>query len=262
MKTLIPSDIPRIVSVLRVSTKYDAMHLRRQAIEALQTWYSDSLPNYRQGLEALRSWSISIPPSGVPKLRKDFFYNILVANIAIETSAAVLLPAALLYCCVSAHDFRVLYDGITHSDGLHYELLPEAKRAIFIGRPVLESTALTRKCVRNFQCTYDCKSPGICGDFCRMIASKNETRGGLFLDPFFPFFQLNRKFLNPQTCGSCRAEWEANNQRETEALWQDLPSVFDLPPWHVLQADIDEDCDGVPTAALPVPAMSTLDLVM
>ncbi|KAI0087553.1 hypothetical protein BDY19DRAFT_994869 [Irpex rosettiformis] len=258
-----PTDIPHIVSVLRVSTKYDAIHLRRRAIEALQTWYGDSLSAYQQGLEVLRSWSNTSPPVPSPIIsRKDFFYNILVANVAIEASATVPLPAALLLCCVSAQDFRVPYDGVTNSDGILYELVPEAKRSIFIGRPVLENIALVRKSIRNFKSTQDCKSPGICGDFCRMVASKHETRGSLFLDPFFPFFRLNRKVISGQSCEACRSGWEASNKRETEILWRDLPLIFDLPPWDVLQSASNEDCHEVPTAGLPVPATAVLDLVM
>ncbi|KAI0087554.1 hypothetical protein BDY19DRAFT_994870 [Irpex rosettiformis] len=231
MKLPSVDEIPQIVSVLRLSTKYDVSYLRRPAIEVLQAWYPTALSNF----EALGS-NTSLGLS----------HHIMVANVARQAFASVLLPSALLLCATKARDSYELYDGISRTDGLHVELLPENKRSIFIGRPQLEYAGRTR--TFSFFYSADPRGPGCanrghgnrkCADWCKDISWESVLQKDHLLDPFFPFFEVARSFVVSSCCRVCSSSWEAQNRAGVEMLWKELPSIFDLQPWSVLQSTTD-----------------------
>lgn len=176
--------------------------------------------------------------TGLPRV--NFWRHIMVANIARETDALILLPAALLFCCSTARP-QQLWDGVD-KDGTHHELVPTNKRAIFIGRPLLAHAARTRSQPFFFfphkPDTTDatpaakCSSPTRCTEFCKAYSAVfNEKE-----DPWInPFFQLNWNFIRNTCCVSCATVWQAHNMEANEKLWEEMPSIFDLPSWDLLR---------------------------
>jgi hypothetical protein len=216
-----PSAVPDAVAVLRLSTKYDVAHLRRRAIDALQTLYPPTLAAYS-------------PIFGSATPREDFSRHVLVANVASQTEATILLPTALLFCCSTANS-RTLYDGV-HVDGVHYDLRPELKRAIFIGRPLLTHIARTHTqrpfFYRTPQDRQACKKKDQCDEFCKVYTSIYDSKD----DPWMnPLFRLNWKSISATCCPACATSWESRHKTATEEVWEMLPSYFDLPPWAVIE---------------------------
>ncbi|KAI0698268.1 hypothetical protein BC835DRAFT_679350 [Cytidiella melzeri] len=238
-------DAHQIASILRLSTKYDVAHLRRRAVETLQKWYPNTLSSY-----------ISISSSSTP--REDFPRHVLVANIASEANATILLPAALLFCCATASS-RLLYDGI-YVSGVHYDLRSENKRALFIGRPLLTHQARTNTqsfLFRHYSQEHsNCKTPSRCEEFCEFCASIYDIKG----DPWMnPLERLNWKAILSACCQPCVLNWESKNKKGTEELWETLPSLFDLPEWTVLEQRFrDSVGPELATGLLAVTSASTL----
>ncbi|KAI0799780.1 hypothetical protein BC629DRAFT_1498768 [Irpex lacteus] len=220
-------DIPRLVSILRTGTKYEAIRLRRRALDALQIYYPFHADAYQPLLDATTQ-------------RRDFIHHILIANVARETSLNELLPAALLQCCCTAQSSLELFDGVSDTDGTHHELLPANKRSVFIGRDKLGYTAPTRVFVRGIQsssakgCTL---KYSLCGTHCQGLSKPYYLQKDRLLDPFSPFFSIHREELKKNCCEGCRSRWEMEYQKEMEELWRDLPTFFDLPSWSAILAD-------------------------
>ncbi len=224
-------DIPQLVSILRISTKYEATCLRKRAIDSLQIHYPVNVSAYKPSLE-------------VETQNQDLIHHILVANVARETSAEKLLPAALLRCCSTANNPRELFDGVTDMHGTHHELFLPNKRAVFLGREKLGYYARTRIYIRHIQsptargCTVK-HSP--CGSVCRIWSVLYDSQKDRLLDPFFPFFSLHGEEMKTHCCETCRSGWQDGYQKEVGELWFDLPTIFDLPSWSVILADDSVD---------------------
>ena len=238
------NDLPEIVSLLRLSTKYEVPYFRQRTIEVLQTWY----PSTFSGFEELQS-SEKPPP--------DLKHHIEVANVAKETFAWILLPSALLYCAITTSHLSDLYDGMTLSDGSRVALLPEHKRAIILGRPHLELAYRTE----TFAFLYlgmsrplstSCFSRSACPTFCQKYLEGSSR--SLFNNPFSLFSLCKQEATNARCCQMCIAHWETVNKKSAEALWERLPSLFELYAWDNLQAMTDS---GDSYASPPRPASSS-----
>ena len=170
-----------------------------------------------------------------------------VANVARETDACILLTSALLWCLIQAPDARELYDGTENEDGSPVKLLSKNRRIIFITRPSLESAFRER--------TFDflfvpssgnpgCRTPSICLPLRNRLASVIISPNR-FINPFYAL--VPRHGSLPSSCDSCRKRWISQNQRSTAALWEGLPSIFELQPWDELcrsnQLDLDDHAE-------------------
>lgn len=216
VNSLKQDDVPTIVSVLRLSTKYEVPVLRKRAIDALLRWYPSTLPEY-------------LPMSGSARPLQEHPRHVLVANAARETDVLILLPAALLFCCATANA-RTLYDGLTR-EGVHYRLVEANRRAIFVGRPKLSHAARSRTQSFFFyprDPDVKCLAPNRCSEFCRIYSSMFDEKD----DPFMnPFHRMNWKAIRSTCCTSCATNWEAAHDKQSLLVWQELPSYFDLPLW-------------------------------
>ncbi|KIP01846.1 hypothetical protein PHLGIDRAFT_325470 [Phlebiopsis gigantea 11061_1 CR5-6] len=212
-------DTPMIVSVLRISTKYEVRSLRKRAIDALLLRYPITYNDY-----ITTSWTAR------PQL--DHPRHVLVANIAREADVPILLPTALLACAATANSLT-LWDGMTH-EGVHYALCEPNKRALFLGRPKLAHIARhkTQAFFFHSHSTAGCKARQRCDEFCRIFADAFDHRD----DPWVnPFYRMNWKSVQSACCEPCATSWEQIQTSECDLAWQALPSYFDLPPWHELE---------------------------
>ena len=212
-------DIPMVVSVLRISTKYEVQSLRKRAIDALLRWYPTTYTDY-------------IPMSWTSRPQLDHPRHVLVANIAREADVPILLPTALLACAATANSFT-LWDGMTH-EGVRYVLCEPNKRALFLGRPKLAHLARNKTQAFFFhpRNRAGCKTHERCDEFCRIFADAFDQRD----DPWVnPFYKMNWKPVQSACCEPCAKSWEQIQISECHPAWQSMPSYFDLPPWHELE---------------------------
>ena len=215
-------DIPLIVKILRMSTKYQVPALRKRAIDVLLRWYPTTLDAYKE------------EPTCENPLRDRYAYarHVMVANVARETDALVLLPTALFLCCASA-DASTLYDGMIQ-DGTYHLLSDRNKRAVVLGRPRLSHAARTRTHSFLFRPQarggFECRRTA-CADFCNIYTSVLDDKE----DPFInPFRRIVWESLGKACCTPCIQDWMRVNREASLEVWQELPSFFDLPPWQEL----------------------------
>ena len=216
------ADLPQVVGMLRLGTKYDVPHLKRRATDVLTRWYPSNFDDF-----------MALPRSMLP--RDEFPRHALVANAAREADMPLILPAALLLCCATI-DVKTLWD----SGDLHIL----NRRSLFLGRHLLSHFARTR--VQSFFFYYQedrekekerdkserCQAPERCGSFCRIYASVYDDKE----DPWMnPFYRLNWKSIRSTCCNVCAARWEKHHERATRELWEELPRIFDLPGWAELK---------------------------
>lgn len=234
-------EIPHHISVLRLSTKYDVIHLRRWAIETLQKWFPPTLPRFQSTYleNAFRNVAVSVA----------------VANVARETSAWILLPSSLLRCAIHSRSSRELYDGMTQPSGLRLELSPENRRIIFTTRPLLEHACRERTLAFIFhphsQSTGCTNSTGNCKAFRKTIYDMLTSDPDHFYDPFFPVLLPVAKLIRRKCCEACVSRWTEQNRRAVEELWEELPSILELQPWDQLQLSIDNNSEMSATALSP-----------
>lgn len=212
------NDIPMIVSVLRLSTKYEVQCLRKRAIEALLRWYPSTLKEY-------------MPFCGSAHPAQDHPRHVLVANAARETDVPVLLPTALLLCASTANSYA-LYDGLVRDD-IRYTLADANKRALFVGRSKLAHAARSRTqaCFFYPRDTSKCKAPQRCDEFCRIYASVFDGKD----DPWMnPFYKISWKAVQSTCCSNCAISWEQHHSEECELVWKEFPTYFGLPDWNTL----------------------------
>lgn len=209
-------DVPVIVSMLRLSTKYQVSFLRKRAIEALLRWYPSGLEDYS-------------PIGQSARPLQDHSRHVLVANAARETDAPILLPTSLLFCCATA-PARVLYDGLD-DNGERHTLSDPNKRAIFLGRLRLSHAARSRTQAFFFYPRTPnpkCSAPERCNEFCRIYSSVFDEKD----DPWMnPFYRLNWKAIRSTCCANCATSWESHHTEAAQQVWQEVPSYFDLMPW-------------------------------
>lgn len=229
-------DLPMIMSILRMSHKYEVPSLRRRAIDALQSWYPTTLEGYNTLARNTRA-------------RELFRRHVLVANIARETDALSLLPSALLLCCTTSN-VRTLYDGI-EADGVLHRLVEINRRALFIGRPKLSHLART-KSQRCFFYPQEkdrpkCQGASRCEDFCKIYSSVFDDKEDPWMNPLFP---VNWNAIRSTCCKVCGALWEEQYKNATKEIWEELPTYLGLPPWaDILETQKSPDS---PTATSPI----------
>ena len=213
-------DVPGLVGMLRMSTKYQVSSLRRRAIDGLLRWYPPTLEEYNCLLAS------SIPLHDYPR-------HVLVANVAQETDVPVLLPTALLLCCATA-DAHTLYDGI-ECDGFRYLLTEANKRALFLGRPRLSHAARSRTQAffwnPSFRNTMGECHRVACNQFCEIYSRTMDAKDDPWINPFRQVFW---KPVRTSCCASCVSSWQIKHQQECREVWDELPSYFDLPSWSQL----------------------------
>ena len=212
-----------IISVLRLSTKYDVSFLRKRAIEALLRWYPSDLESYG-------------PIGQSARPLQDHTRHVLVANAAREMDVPLLLPTALLFCCATAN-IRILYDGL-EANGERYTLVEPNKRAIFLGRPRLSHAGRSRTQAFFFYPrapnppNAKCSKSERCSEFCRIYSSVFDEKE----DPWVnPFYRLSWKSIRSTCCANCASIWEVHHDEAVHQVWQEMPSYFDLPPWSELR---------------------------
>jgi len=222
------------VGVLELSTKYETSELRERTIGSLAVIYPATIEGYRARWV---NWTTDLKESFRPE-------NIsLVANIARDTNALALLPAALFHYLesygrsvseiIDAHDAGFAlgpekYEGdlpLLAKDNLS-SILKARSRIIFSVRKNAYGFAFHR--VEVDTCT-----PGKAGPcqqskdyWVRHIDSQSD-------DGWFSPLGQNIKTL--KMCAGCMPGATEHYERGLKVLWDSLPGMFDLVDWPRLE---------------------------
>lgn len=153
-----------------------------------------------------------------------------VVNLARETNALVLLPAALLFCC--ANEITDIFRGVTFN-GMHIDLSVQDQEAVVLGRHRLAQRArrFTHRAMFTVPTSSDlCKDPRGCHRTSLTYLHEFNVRGWIN-----PFEEPVREGW-PVFCTYCRAQKMKVYAESIVGVWAHLPSAFNLPAWDTLKA--------------------------
>lgn len=141
--------------------------------------------------------------------------NIYIANVARETGALRILPAALYRLCRDA-PFQLLYNTLS----------PDNLRSIVTGRPGLSASA--RATI--YTCLFE-EVPGrgkrLCCYSARLVQAMQLSDVDRWRDPLAPFDDEEYRGL----CSRCMERAEEMHHKSRAQIWATLPVFFDLPEW-------------------------------
>jgi len=205
-----------VASVLRLSSKYNVEYLRERAIAHLTECFPTTLGewNLRHNANIMETFPA-----------RPF----LVLQLARKFDIPAMLPAAM-YCCACTPDIKSLCDGITSIDGSHIELDWEDKRSCLLARQKLYDAQR----IRLFGCLLDLPTCARCDsgklEYLRRLEHKSIQSG--FPYPFQQKFDLS---FDQAVCKECYNRSFSSFSAARQELWDDLPSLFDLPSWAELR---------------------------
>lgn len=223
LETRILHDVPSMMTVLRMMTKYQVKYFRQRTLETLLYAHCPSadLASYRRK-DTVKPFSMH-PAT-----------YIHIINGALAAAAPVLLPSAL-YHLVAICGEREILQGTPSADGSELRLLDaEDKLKALLGLRNLREALRMRVdkflCYPTFEDLKDCARPLICRSIFSAKARQLDRARSLptFRDEV-PDGRIARL-----SCETCYAKWQSSREEGLKEVWEALPSFFDLPPWQEL----------------------------
>ncbi|KAJ7901179.1 hypothetical protein B0H14DRAFT_3739039 [Mycena olivaceomarginata] len=209
-----------VVGILRLSHKYGCQYLHRRALEHLHAdgWYSVAYDKH--GPEHLNN--------GIPEFCPTHWLRVIQA--ATEVGALWLLP--FTYYGLSTHSSEALLPFLEGTTGPH------------VAKALAAHTHLVRAMVaiHRFLTVYtSCDTPQSCGT--ARISSLSDLMDELEDPELTPLprdlqtiaVNINDLEFNGM-CSDCREYAKIQMHEAASAFWDELPSIFGLPPWGELHA--------------------------
>lgn len=206
-----PFSLSTLAAFLRLGSKYEIPHLRTLA----QTRFDHDFPS------TLEQWDKS-------RLQKNWFLQyrgmlIDVINLARECSLLRNLPAAFARCCIKYSMTDVLR-GKTRDDGSTAELSAQDRVICILGREKL----LKLQTESFGWLTVECDD-----SHCSSVKVLALREHWFKKTSCFPFASRDASW-ETKYCDDCKGSGKAAMAAGRQKIWDQLPSVFDLPPWEEL----------------------------
>ncbi|KAK7050712.1 BTB domain-containing protein [Favolaschia claudopus] len=218
-----PTSLDVLIGVLRLSHKYEVHSLRKRALVHISAGHPTSL-------EAYDAWEQEPQPAWLLEAidRNEALLPILARQLSIPW----ILPIAFYHDCKHMSERCILKSPQSLED----------KTLVITACRTLEGTAVSE--MLNFLWAddepedEDCVSPIRCmvsRTGMRRIAEGRRERSTATA-PIFPL-----EIWRPEdwdalfVCGPCLASMKDAYEGARKAFWDDLPDMFDLPPWDELE---------------------------
>ncbi|KAF7370403.1 BTB domain-containing protein [Mycena sanguinolenta] len=155
-----------------------------------------------------------------------------VVTLLSENSIMSALPSAY-YRVVEVNTLGDLYAGILKDDGTRASLSEEDRLRCIVGRQAL--------LVKQFQPSYslgwlrkweftDCTSPAICPNRREVKMNHSVKNYGIWA-----LAELKHSSTTSIFCAACTLHAVESCVAGRQKLWEELPEIFDLPPWDQLK---------------------------
>ncbi|KAJ7250527.1 hypothetical protein B0H12DRAFT_1019195 [Mycena haematopus] len=214
--------LPVVGALIRLGRKYDFQYLLDSAVARLTAEFPATLKDY----DALRSMQT------IPSYRGLLFD---VMTLASDNNILSVLPCVYYKVIVSCA--TLLFDGFARTDGTRASLSDLDFRRCAVGRE--------RLLLKQFQPGYTLGWSrkwefNNCADSVGCRTSR-EAILTAYLRDTFPYVGA----LGPpsdlnifQFCAACRQRMTESMTVSRKKIWDELPGVFDLPPWSELKNGI------------------------
>jgi hypothetical protein len=207
-----------VEGVLRLSLKYDVQYLRRRALKHLVSTFP----------QTFKDWKARDVVRTIPGLENTPFAALSIAR---EFDLTWLLPS-ILYC-ISSHPLEKTLDGVQW-ENKSLELNWVDKRTALIGR----SKILLSQSQAAVMLTKVAGLPveGCTGSNCSSTRSRYaEILSGWAMAGLLDYFEDNDEMYDLDFCLTCRRLFRDHCEAASRNLWEDLPSMFELPEWNELE---------------------------
>lgn len=213
-----PTDLATVESILRLSLKYDVQYLKRRAISHLNSTFPMTLTAWRTREKTRTIPPVDNTPFAAFRTAKEFDLDWILPSI--------------LYC-ISSHPIEKTLDHAMF--GAEKITLKWAdKRLCVIGRQklLLNQSQSALQMARTAHNGVDGCTGEICAAtrlHCADVLSSWDMAG--FLD----YFEDNACNYYDEFCPACRTAFICSCGSATQQMWDDLPTMFDLPSWEDLE---------------------------
>ncbi|OBZ73810.1 hypothetical protein A0H81_06190 [Grifola frondosa] len=206
-----------VAAVLRLSTKYDASHLRKRAINLLTSAYPSTL----------LAWDDRLSNRLIPPFENE---HATYMALALETRVRIILPAVYF-----AWSRQPLLDALRDLVDI------EIAATILIGRERLQRAEISH--ILAFL-QYNYPRP-----LCQNVVADNQilartTAAALAMttehEPYHQWCSSHPSEVGESLglCANCCLLVESTIQKGRSIVWEKLPGFFDLPDWETLLAEV------------------------
>ncbi|KAF9562290.1 hypothetical protein CPC08DRAFT_742228 [Agrocybe pediades] len=217
-----PTELPIVEGVLRLSLKYDVSYLHRRALQHLLSTFPMTLSAWKN-----RENDRTIPPvDNTP---------FAAFRIARQFDLVWLLPS-ILYC-VSSHPFEKTLDGATWGKEKEQELISLSwldKRMCILGRQriVMFQSRNSVSLMKSSTAPVE----GCNGETCVGTRQRcADILGQWDMAGMLDYFEDNHDIWYSGFCPACRTAFKETCASECDSMWTELPEMFGLPSWEVLE---------------------------
>lgn len=211
-----PTPFRAVAGVLRMASKYMVAPLQEKAINHLCRIYPTRFEDMRPDHKALRS-EVFGSDSDAPE------HPILLLNLVRSYQVTKLLPWA--YYAVVRWSFRDMVTGHTCSDGSVARLSSEDMKICLLGFDALLTIQHTNNKQLFLGPVPKCQSWSSCSGISDAYTRSLDEHGTGLVAPLSP---LRRAVT---ACDLCLVSIKKLDLEKRKEVWQQLPSIFGLPPW-------------------------------
>jgi hypothetical protein len=222
-----------VAALLRLGTKYAVTYLRDIALRRLEIAAPSSRRRFidcmDEGDDPTLDW-----------YHRPHVHHLLLA-LARECAAPVLLPAGLFESSPHTSEVSWPIGRYTSEDGRLYDATEDDLRAAFLGAwrladrlraARLKAVASRHACVETRECLLalptSCRAATADVVFTH-VTDSTEGLEAFVIEQVKGWFEDILGF-----CEACAEHAATVWQDEKDSMWQDLPGLYNLPPWDIL----------------------------
>jgi hypothetical protein len=215
----LPETFAVVAAFLRLGKKYEITKLYEEALSRL---CNDYPPNLAQWERRERNGASIKYYAGV---------HFDVVNLAREIDIPSLLPTAFYYICASPHPLDCITKGFTHMDGTSSIKSIEDKMICLVGRQKL----ITKQACQTLGWMDYAEDSEIAAN-CHQWSRCETARKKLWFDmshPTISHYPLNKwnTCFEKDLCAPCIQSSKVTHTKGRVSVWNELPSLFELPDW-------------------------------
>ncbi|KAF7308000.1 hypothetical protein MKEN_01161700 [Mycena kentingensis (nom. inval.)] len=230
------TDFTTIYGCLRLAHKYDVDFLRQRALVHFSSVYPMTLKGYQDGtsfaslgdrmLSSVCSWEIPEDDEAV----------LCALQLAREVGATWTLP--IIFYELGESFFRLghkIFSGVVY-EGVRAQIGQDDATTLIHG---LHAQIAQGAVVMRFLChsdeVSDCPSPLACLRRRLYTAETMRALNENYLSQPLVLWAPDDWDQMEDQCAACLAELKLQHATALEAFWEELPSMYDLPPWKDLE---------------------------